>query len=85
MGSPDPLALGDRHREQQVAGAAGIALLVTVMSSVSASTGGGLEGDAAGTRTAFLIAAIVSLPLIAGAFLIRKPADQPEGAAPIAH
>ncbi len=70
---------------QQVAGAAGIALLVTVMSSVSASTGGGLEGDAAGTRTAFLIAAIVSLPLIAGAFLIRKPADQPEGAAPIAH
>ena len=70
---------------QQVAGAAGIALLVTVMSSVSAATGGGAEADAAGVRTAFLIAAIVSLPLIVGAFLIRKPADQIEGAAPIAH
>lgn len=70
---------------QQVAGAAGIALLVTVMSAVSASNGGGLEADAAGTRTAFLIAAIVSLPLIVGAFVIRKPADQIEGAAPMAH
>lgn len=70
---------------QQVAGAAGIALLVTVMSSVSAASGTGLEADAAGTRMAFLIAAIISVPLIAGAFLIRKPADQPEGSAPIAH
>lgn len=70
---------------QQVAGAAGIALLVTVMSSVSASAGSGLEADAAGTRMAFLIAAVISVPLIAGAFLIRKPADQPEGAAPVAH
>nr|WP_154921970.1 MDR family MFS transporter [Microbacterium testaceum] len=70
---------------QQVAGAAGIALLVTVMSSVSAASGTGLEADAAGTRMAFLIAAIISVPLIVGAFLIRKPADQPEGSAPIAH
>jgi len=70
---------------QQVAGAAGIALLVTVMAGVSASTGGGVEGDAAGARMAFMIAAIVSLPLIVGAFVIRKPADQIEGAAPIGH
>jgi DHA2 family lincomycin resistance protein-like MFS transporter len=70
---------------QQVAGAAGIALLITVMSSVSAATGEGLEADAAGTRTAFLIAAVISLPLIVGAFIIRKPADQIEGSAPLAH
>jgi len=70
---------------QQVAGAAGIALLITVMSSVSAASGEGLEADAAGTRTAFLIAAIISLPLIVGAFVIRKPADQIEGSAPLAH
>lgn len=70
---------------QQVAGAAGIALLVTVMSGVSAGMGGGVEGDAAGARTAFMIAAIVSLPLIVGAFLIRKPADQIEGAGMPAH
>jgi len=70
---------------QQVAGAAGIALLITVMSSVSAASGEGLEADAAGTRTAFLIAAIISLPLIVGAFIIRKPADQIEGSVPLAH
>ncbi|WP_022879788.1 DHA2 family efflux MFS transporter permease subunit, partial [Microbacterium sp. B19] len=70
---------------QQVAGAAGIALLVTVMAGVSASAGGGAEGDAAGARMAFMIAAIVSLPLIVGAFVIRKPADQIEGAAPVGH
>ncbi|MFZ8756755.1 MDR family MFS transporter [Microbacterium sp. HMH0099] len=70
---------------QQVAGAAGIALLVTVMSTVSASAGSGVEGDAAGTRVAFLIAAIVSLPLIVGAFVIRKPADQVGAPAPVGH
>ncbi|MEV8239152.1 MDR family MFS transporter [Microbacterium testaceum] len=70
---------------QQVAGAAGIALLITVMSSVSAATGEGIEADATGTRTAFMIAAIISLPLIAGAFVIRKPADQLEGSAPVGH
>ncbi|MDF2047436.1 MDR family MFS transporter [Microbacterium sp. Kw_RZR3] len=70
---------------QQVAGAAGIALLITVMSSVAAATGEGIEADATGTRTAFMIAAIISLPLIAGAFVIRKPADQVEGSAPVGH
>jgi DHA2 family lincomycin resistance protein-like MFS transporter len=70
---------------QQVAGAAGIALLITVMSAVSASTNdGGGAPDAQGTQTAFLIAALLSLPTIVGAFLIRKPADSPVGA-PAAH
>ncbi|SDH05667.1 MDR family MFS transporter [Microbacterium pygmaeum] len=73
---------------QQVAGAAGIALMVTVMSSVTA---GGIDAGlgeaaagAAGAHAAFTIAAIVSLPLIVGAFFIRKPADQPFPA-PVGH
>jgi DHA2 family lincomycin resistance protein-like MFS transporter len=61
---------------QQVAGAAGIALMITVFSAVSASGGGSpAEAGAAGARAAFLIAAVASLPLVVGAFLIRKPAD----------
>ncbi|WP_407939145.1 MDR family MFS transporter [Microbacterium mangrovi] len=66
---------------QQVAGAAGIALMITVFSAVSASHGGSpVDAGAAGARAAFLIAAIASLPLIVGAFLIRKPADDLEAA-----
>lgn len=64
---------------QQVAGAAGIALLVTIMSSVGAAAGAdGVTAD--GIRVAFVVGAIISLPLIVGAILIRKPADAPEGA-----
>lgn len=66
---------------QQVAGAAGIALMVTIMASVTAAAidSGASEAAAGaqGAQAAFMIAAIVSLPLIVGAFLIRKPADQP--------
>jgi len=73
---------------QQVAGAAGIALMITIMSSVTADAvqSGASEAAAGaqGAQAAFLIAAIVSLPLIVGAFLIRKPADQ-QGPAPIGH
>jgi DHA2 family lincomycin resistance protein-like MFS transporter len=73
---------------QQVAGAAGIALMITVMASVTAagvdSGASEVAAGAAGAQAAFLIAAIVSLPLIVGAFLIRKPADQPFPA-PAAH
>jgi DHA2 family lincomycin resistance protein-like MFS transporter len=69
---------------QQVAGAAGIALLITVMSSVSAANSTGATVDASGTQAAYLIAALVSLPTIVGAFLIRKPADSPVGV-PAAH
>ncbi|NYE19877.1 DHA2 family efflux MFS transporter permease subunit [Microbacterium immunditiarum] len=69
---------------QQVAGAAGIALMITVLSAVTASASeSGLSdaaAGAAGSRAAFLIAAILSLPMIVGAFLIRKPAESPVGA-----
>ncbi len=64
---------------QQVAGAAGIALLITAYSAVSADVLAGgasqVAANAAGAHAAFLIAAIVSLPLIIGAFFIRKPDD----------
>lgn len=71
---------------QQVAGAAGIAVMITVMSAVSASTSGVPEtaAEAAGAHAAFLLAAIIAIPLLIGAFLIRKPADAPEGA-PVGH
>ena len=73
---------------QQVAGAAGIAVFITVMSGVSAAavqTGAAqVAGDAAGVRAAFLVGAIVSLLAVGGSFLVRKPADAPEGA-PIGH
>ncbi|MFB8145134.1 MDR family MFS transporter [Microbacterium sp. NPDC056003] len=73
---------------QQVAGAAGIALMFGVMAAAdSAATEAGtdaLTAGAAGTHAAFLTAAFLSLPLLVGAFLIRKPADQPMGA-PAAH
>jgi DHA2 family lincomycin resistance protein-like MFS transporter len=64
---------------QQVAGAAGIALLITVMSGVAAGVvaGGGTEvsGEAAGTQVAFLLAAIIATPTVVLSFFIRKPAD----------
>jgi len=73
---------------QQVAGAAGIALMIAILSAVQAAQ---LEGGAApavagaaGAHAAFLVAAIVSLPLLVGAFLIRKPADEPVGV-PMGH
>ncbi|MFT4282342.1 MDR family MFS transporter [Microbacterium sp.] len=69
---------------QQVAGAAGIAVMITVMSSVAATaaeTGVDVQtAEAQGAHSAFLLAAIVSLPLLIGAFLIRKPADNAVGA-----
>jgi DHA2 family lincomycin resistance protein-like MFS transporter len=40
------------------------------------------EAAAAGARGAFLVSAIVALPILVGAFIIRKPADQPEGVIP---
>lgn len=72
---------------QQVAGAAGIALLIGIMSAVTAAgVSAGLEeaaAGAAGTRAAFLVAAVLSLPLLIGAFLIRKPADEIAEDAPV--
>src|SRR5690606_9990889 len=64
---------------QQVAGAAGIALMITVMSAATADAAASgateLAAGTAGAHAAFQLAAILSLPLLAGAILIRKPAD----------
>ncbi|MGC5170820.1 MDR family MFS transporter [Microbacterium sp. DT81.1] len=72
---------------QQVAGAAGIALMVAILSGVSAGAvaegATALAAGAAGVRAAFMTAAIISLPAIVGAFLVRKPADSI--GAPIGH
>lgn len=74
---------------QQVAGAAGIAVMIAVMSATTASSAAGgadaATAGAAGAHAAFLLAAIVALPAVAGAFLIRKP-EEVEGAdAPAMH
>jgi DHA2 family lincomycin resistance protein-like MFS transporter len=71
---------------QQVAGAAGIALLITVMSSVAAGAVaegiGEVAAEASGVRAAFMISAIVSTVAVVLAFFIRKPADS-VGAPPV--
>ncbi len=74
---------------QQVAGAAGVALLIAVMTSASAAaSASGVAGPAAGAagaRAAFLLAAIIGMPLLISAFLIRKPADQIGAGMPAGH
>lgn len=66
---------------QQVAGAAGVAVLISIMASrTGTALAEGAEtaaAGAAGARSAFLVAAIIALPLLVSAFLIRKPADDP--------
>jgi DHA2 family lincomycin resistance protein-like MFS transporter len=75
---------------QQLAGAAGTALFVTVMASQAAnliSHGiSDVAATAAGIRAAFLCGAIISVFAIVAAFFIRKETqvDAAEGA-PIAH
>jgi MFS transporter, DHA2 family, lincomycin resistance protein len=68
---------------QQVAGAAGIAVFITVMSGVSAAAVGAGEAqiaaDASGVRAAFFVGAIVSVVAVVGAFFVRKPEDGPNG------
>ncbi len=65
---------------QQVAGAAGVALMITIMSAVAADAAAGgatpLAAGTAGAQAAFTIAAIVAIPLIVGAVLIRKPDEE---------
>lgn len=64
---------------QQVAGAAGTSLFITIMSARSLElVGTGSEGIAAqagGIQAAFLIGAILSLLAIVGAFFVRRPVD----------
>ena len=67
---------------QQVAGAAGIAVMMAVFTAVAAM-GGGTEDPvavAAGSRLAFLIGAVIATITIVGAFLIRKPVDSSDEA-----
>ncbi|MFW2588638.1 MDR family MFS transporter [Sagittula sp. SSi028] len=64
---------------QQVAGAAGIALFVSVMSLVShAQTAEGaplVEATAAGVRAGFMTGGVISFLLIAAGFFVRRPPD----------
>jgi DHA2 family lincomycin resistance protein-like MFS transporter len=79
---------------QQVAGAAGAALMVAVMARVAAGTTAGgastVEGIAAGTSVAFTISAALGLVTVVIALFIRRnpadagdrPVDAPEPVAP---
>ena len=64
---------------QQVAGAAGTALLVAILSARTAglvAAGASLDAaTAGGVRAAFVAGAVISLLAVVGAFFIRKPAD----------
>ena len=68
---------------QQVAGAAGVALLISVMSATQAANlsagAGAADALAAGIRAAFLIAAIVSVFAVITAFFFKKPEPQAPG------
>jgi DHA2 family lincomycin resistance protein-like MFS transporter len=74
---------------QQVAGAAGTALLVTILSShqiFDSSTGiATVSSTATGIHWAFFTAAIISLLAIPAAFFVRPPALKPGAAAPVGH
>lgn len=67
---------------QQLAGAAGTALFITVMTLISLGlTDGGaspVEGLAGGMRASFLVGAIASLGLIALAVVLKRPASTEE-------
>jgi DHA2 family lincomycin resistance protein-like MFS transporter len=69
---------------QQVAGAAGTALLIALTSlQISNLLRDGSPVDAAtagGVRAAFLGAAVISLFAVVGSFFVHKPADAPDGA-----
>jgi MFS transporter, DHA2 family, lincomycin resistance protein len=68
---------------QQLAGAAGTALFIAVLSIVAASVSSGgteeIAATAAGVQAAFLCGAIISLSAVVLGFFIRKPADSPDG------
>jgi MFS transporter, DHA2 family, lincomycin resistance protein len=65
---------------QQLAGAAGVALLVSVMSVRSAQLAdegaGVIEQTAGGVHTALVVAAVLSLVAIVGAFLVRAESGE---------
>ena len=69
---------------QQVAGAAGTALFVTVLTAQQAAlVAGGTSATAAtagGLHAAFLVGAVLSLLVVPAALLIRRPEHDPHGA-----
>ncbi|MGW9114439.1 MDR family MFS transporter [Microbacterium sp. NPDC055683] len=71
---------------QQVAGAAGVAILIATYSGIlHAGEAAGLStpvAGAPGARMAFLIAALISLVAVVLAFFVRRPADQEAGGFP---
>ena len=73
---------------QQVAGAAGTALFITLMSTTTAALASDGASDVAaaagGVQTAFFVGAIISVLAIVGAIFVKKPADVPEGM-PVGH
>lgn len=71
---------------QQLAGAAGTAVFITLMTTgATAAANGGMgpvPAAAAGVHTAFFWGAVISLAAVAASFLVRRPAvDVPDGAA----
>jgi DHA2 family lincomycin resistance protein-like MFS transporter len=70
---------------QQVAGAAGVALFIALMTAQSARLAAAgaapIEALAGGTRAAFLCGAVAALFAVGCAFLVRKPDAQPMPAA----
>jgi DHA2 family lincomycin resistance protein-like MFS transporter len=74
---------------QQVAGAAGTALLVTILSAhqvhPSALAPATAASTAAGVHYAFLTAAIISVLAIPAAFFVRPPTTAPGASAPVGH
>ncbi|WP_425072329.1 MDR family MFS transporter [Sagittula sp. S175] len=69
---------------QQVAGAAGIALFVSVMSLAAAAAASGgadvVHATAAGVRAGFMTGGAVSLALIVAGFFVRRPPDMRDDA-----
>jgi DHA2 family lincomycin resistance protein-like MFS transporter len=65
---------------QQVAGAAGVALFVALMSAQAAALMAGGAGEvealSGGIRVAFMVGATISILAIVTAFLVRKPPDR---------
>ncbi|HEY0249452.1 MAG TPA: DHA2 family efflux MFS transporter permease subunit [Gryllotalpicola sp.] len=74
---------------QQVSGAAGTAVFVTVMAAATLAAAthgaGAIPAQASGVRTAFLIGAIVSLAAIPGVFFVRRPPETQDGEALHSH
>lgn len=65
---------------QQLAGAAGVALLVSVYSVQAAALGGvGVDAVAGGVHAAFVVAAVLSVVAVVGAAFVRTPETGPGG------